>query len=146
MREIKFRAWNKIWKCMYDLNGFRLVGKKHIQLYYLDDDGESSTCTVLLENIILMQYTGLKDKNGKEIYEGDIVRTVGCVPIGLEMETRTHINLVEYWNSYVSIGYRLRNQNGKTLMIKSQAMLNTMETEIIGNIYENPELLEVSHE
>lgn len=76
-RTIKFRAWDKIFKCYYYLTGFRLVGKNHIQLYYLDPDGDNATCTALIENIILEPFIGLEDKNGGWIYDGDIVTISG---------------------------------------------------------------------
>jgi len=130
-REIKYRAWNKVWKCMYYLTGFRLVGKKHIQLYYLDADGSSTTCTALLENIILMQYTGLKDKNGKEIYEGDIVK-----------------HDFEFGNGKGIVYYSTPKFSLKEIGIKAVCDCFTWDEwerfEIIGNIHENPELLEVS--
>jgi uncharacterized phage protein (TIGR01671 family) len=125
-REIKFRAWNKVWKCMYYLTGFHLISKKHIQLYYLDEDGSSSTCTVLVENIVLMQYTGLHDKNGKEIYEGDILSFYdykGIVRFGL------HDDMV-YNGWYV-----------ETPTAQCELNESFQFAEIIGNIYENPELI-----
>lgn len=71
MREIKFRAWNKIDKEM----GIPFT---------LDDLYQAGLCQLKKkheeENYILMQFTGLHDKNGKEIYEGDIVKH--CEVIG----------------------------------------------------------------
>ena len=93
----------------------------------------------------LMQYTGLKDKNGKEIYEGDILRCKCLKKCKLDSCAEKVIqyknSLIEWWESGCNLGYRLRDSKGKTMMIKP-THLNTMEVEVIGNIYENPELLE----
>lgn len=90
------------------------------------------------------QYTGLTDKNGKKIFEGDILKCVGnkCVRKGvlMDFEEVTHVSVVEWWNSYCNCGYRVKNQNGKTMMIK-QSSLSGMDAEIIGNIFDNPELM-----
>ena len=114
MREIKFRAWHKNanYMCM-----------------------NATTDLLNRDYLIFMQYTGLKDINGKEIYEGDILRCK-C------NESKYKINVIEWWQSYCNLGYRLKDSKGHTLMIKP-THLKTMEVEIIGNIYENPELLQV---
>jgi hypothetical protein len=84
----------------------------------------SSFHTVLEdEDLILMQYTGLKDKNGKEIYEGDVVRV--CFQMFPDDES-------DYHNETIRDIRKIPHLTG-----------SSRTCEVIGNIYENPELLEV---
>lgn len=130
MREIKFRAWNEVDRVMItDLNSPTLW---HGILVPDADD-------------ILMQYTGLKDKSGTEIYEGDIVHSEKN-KFG---EDRHECWSVEYdENEARFICYNQLNSNRG---IKSNCLTGSAECEVtkdyifklevIGNIYENPELL-----
>jgi uncharacterized phage protein (TIGR01671 family) len=114
MKEIKFRAWDK--KNKQWLDTFNVIL------------GTINLC----EDVIYMQYIGLKDKNGKEIYEGDVVRfcTKGFHP-------EVFITTVEWDKCAFRLG------NGRQLFYFGQVNLEvTDDGEIIGNIYENPELLE----
>ena len=142
MRTIKFRAWDdgkKEWLLGYEypnLGGFSLDGECVLM-------GEwANVCTsFMFENnnrkrtdLKLMQFTGLKDKNGKEIYEGDIViydRGVGNWT-GKRMATTHEIVFTEEVNAFVM-------EYGSSY-IKLRKHWNYIY-EVIGNIHENPELL-----
>lgn len=91
-------------------------------------------CSIKLENNILMQCTGLKDKNGKLIYEGDIVRYKDEV-------YNLCIGRIEWDNAHYELQYYTGGNYGwfsHILCIK-----HIKNIEVIGNRYENPDLLEV---
>ena len=115
MRDIKFRGYNEINKKMLNWNELLDTNLKNIFTMQKKDTG-----------IILMQYTGLHDKNGKEIYEGDIVRKFNGI-----------IGKVIYEHSEFIIDVT----NNKKL---DYGRLDLIENfvEVIGNIYDNPDLLE----
>lgn len=69
-REIKFRMWHKKSKKMFDVESINFKDR----IVNIWNSGIYSLSTFCLDDVILMQYTGLHDKNGKEIYEGDIVK------------------------------------------------------------------------
>ncbi len=121
MREIKFRAWNVAHKHFIypekDIDTDIIMGL-NCKVGYFDSGciDISWWTTDNHENWILQQYTGLKDKNGKEIYEGDIVNE-------------------EMWgNQKVIFKYGCFWAFGHTL-------LHCPPTVVVGNIHENPELL-----
>lgn len=132
MREIKFKAWlkkeyfsvlnpeNKV----YDVENLDF----DTQQAYLSECGWCD-----FKDIELMQYTGLKDKNGAEIYEGYIVEYYGknaVVTIGFPHD--------EKWYPYgICVEYIKYNLKEVEYVYK----LNLEDLEVIGNIYENPELL-----
>ena len=85
-----------------------------------------------LDDVILMQYTGLKDKNGREIYEGDVyAHNVQDYVAGHPRETN-FIKPVTFEMGAFWVGD----------MLLIDAIENDSESKVIGNIYENPELLE----
>ena len=117
MREIKFRGWDKKEKRFVELDGgnYYLVASSH-GLVSVRKSGEWDK-----ERYELMQSTGLRDKNGKEIYEGDI----------LQVSTPD-----KGWRGSVSWATRGWRLNDTDLWRYEISCI-----EIIGNIYENPELI-----
>lgn len=116
MRDIRFRAWDKL-------------DKKFVKYTIMTVEGLLGVSRP--ENYELMQYTGLKDKNGKEIYEGDILLVDG------------HRYCEVIWHKHIA-GFDTRYIKGASNRILFEALENNqIETrcEVIGNIYENPELL-----
>ncbi len=140
MREIKFRAWNGT-KMIYNVTPFQwdfvLTTMAH---KCIDSNGVGMLGSGGTEAKFevtgyafkkLLQYTGLKDKNGKEIYEGDII---DC-DMSYEGGSLPHGGVIVYNKTFA--GFATKNEGGETLMHKH--ILSSLK--IIGNIHENPELL-----
>ena len=131
----KFRAWYKEWKEMGRVGEIRfdLDGSVSVVLFkgnYLDVSGPR-------EKIILMQSTGLFDKNGKEIFDGDIL---------------TDGHTTGYIRNHPTLGFYTVDESSKEGYLSDTVGIEDFEEakkfmrnsiEVIGNIYENPELLEV---
>jgi uncharacterized phage protein (TIGR01671 family) len=142
VREIKFRAWNKSIKQMGSALPLRT---------WTDDIAVSPRKYWNdIDNIILMQYTGLKDKNGKEIYEGDIISI-----IGFKSRDKSQIGFITNGIDVVKYGW-YNKDTGFFLVSKNKIKkydnsighcidhINekySEDFEVIGNIYENKELL-----
>jgi hypothetical protein len=108
MREIKFRAWAINAKKMYSWEQM-LEQRKHFASWFMWTDMYK-----------LMQFTGLRDKNGREIYEGDILKDTGNIRRVL----------------YNTPSFVLVDENGFFYWT-----YNTDEYEVIGNVHDNPDLL-----
>lgn len=130
---LRFRAWHKTWEEMGKVKRIRF-----------DDDGNATTVlfkgkdfgvNATIDKIVLMQSTGLKDKNGKEIFEGDIVQFEDYY--------------IETDLLYINKGIVEWSQGGFAITERASVEMEDLldgdflDVTIIGNIYENPELLEV---
>lgn len=119
MRNLKFRAWSKREEVMRDVIAINFhtcriaYWGEYVEYIHID-----------FSDVILLQYTGLKDKNGKEIYEGDIIEFNWLGINKCEIIFDNGSFCPKGW-SYKTLAYP------KT------------DIKIIGNIYENPDLLEV---
>ena len=125
MREIKFRAWikelNEIREVEYINFWKKMISfpNKFCKEYYLNAD---------FDEIELMQYTGLKDKNNKEIYEGDIVKLRANHGIGV-------IKYYDEWGAFI-----VEYIKPRPLAVLGMNYYKE-DIEILGNIYEKSELL-----
>ena len=140
-REIKFRAWAKVHECyLYDVQGAydTLSGwVKYENGEDADYDEECFDDFLDNEQYIVEQYTGLHDKNGKSIYEGDIVRYTAWhdgEPTGVFKGE------VVYSGDLGMASFNIRLDHDGEI---DRAVLPAIGVEVIGNIHENMELLEV---
>lgn len=127
-REIKFRAWLKYRKEIVDVEEIDFMNEV---INYIDNDYENNEQEIIgayFENIELMQYTELKDKNNKEIYEGDIVKLRANHGIGV-------IKYYDEWGAFV-----VEYIKPRPLAVLGMNYYKE-DIEVLGNIYENPELL-----
>ena len=140
MREIKFRAWNKkkeimnydnedgtedYWDGIYTSE----IGMVNSLLNIPDKDDHYSISS-FRNKYEVMQYTGLKDKNGVEIYEGDVVK--GRYYAGYNIGIKRIIGSVSWTSASFKVNGVKRYEGTRVGLDGSY--------EVIGNIYENPEL------
>jgi uncharacterized phage protein (TIGR01671 family) len=142
MRELKFRAWDREEGIMISAND-----------WFFGEESQpfKDAATDCWRSFEIMQYTGLKDMNDKEIYIGDIVR---YQDLNTEDETWKIANV--YWMSWADwANVPFLHPFGSPVCGQNKERGRSVETcyitppgacEVIGNIWENPELLEAKHE
>lgn len=153
-RQIKFRAWDTFNERMvdepyrfrpsteYDL-GFAKEDKRYdapFQFYESwqdEDDGINRPC-------FIMQFTGLKDKNGTEMYDKDIVKVhlftqeIGH-SLGVTEGEKEYKGVLEFWE--YGLALNTKKFETKFYLTLSPGMLHEESFEVIGNIFQHPELL-----
>lgn len=146
MREIKFRAWDKKNKKIY-IQGENVYMDMQIINYILCPKDTEDYFGFNYKDYELMQYTGLNDKNGKEIFEGDIVVQEGY--LWFDDGQPNYRGTVEWIYSQWQVVAHCVNPEKSGISDGINEGLNdegfdegeSSEWEVIGNVYENPELL-----
>lgn len=122
----RYRAWHKTWEEMGEVKRIRFNDEGNITTVFVV--GKTLGSNAYLKDVKLMQSTGLFDKNDKEIFEGDIVKMSKDV-----YSEPTYYEVVRHRGG----AYRLESkQHGCELWLRHT------DCEVVGNLYENPELLE----
>ena len=128
----KFRAWDTTKKEMFK-DTFAITESGQVVVV----EQENVMCPpdyVFVDHLVIMQSTGLKDKNGKEIFEGDIVQFEDCYEVSDFLYINTGI--IEWCQG----GFHVTNRD--SVLMEDLFDGDSLDVTIIGNIYENPELLE----
>lgn len=128
----RYRAWHKTGEEMCKVKRIRFDDEENILTVFVV--GKTSGSNAYLKDVELMQSTGLRDKNGKEVFEGDIVQFEDCYEVSDFLYINTGI--IEWCQG----GFHVTNRD--SVLMEDLLDGDSLDVTIIGNIYENPELLE----
>ena len=146
MREIKFRVWKEYEKKMYFVTNINFLMRSFKDNYeaevdYLGNDNEPYIIND--KNTILEQYTGLHDKNGKEIYEGDICKRIRIVSDEYPEQYMPRVPAHPKTREWEVVDIRKITLSPECrLGSELITCRDCLDLEIIGNVHENTELLE----
>lgn len=131
MREIKFRGKTEEMNSWWTFGNLVICDNGDYQIGHCTKYGDTYYRNKVFKETV-GQYTGLKDKNGKEIYEGDIVYIKGETEI---LDIKGKVEYSETFAQYIIT-------NTKNIMYEAEPLGDYENIEVMGNIYDNPELLE----
>lgn len=135
MREIKFRAWDSRSRTMFNVDVLAISPCG----WSCPDYDTRGVSLAYQPQIEVMQFTGLRDRNDKDIYEGDIIKAV-LPNHGVGSDITLAQNPVYYDES----SFRVRQNDHPGSGIRLDDLAPNVEIKVIGNIYESPHLLEVA--
>ena len=139
MQQIKFRVWNGV------LHEYRTIdmnsGKQNLGMGFESEEGVGSNTTTIYCSFgdVVEQFTGLKDVNGKEIYEGDIIEFFGA---NKKIKVKKEFGIIVYKADRYGAGFNSIIQNKEC----GYGGINIAQDIVVGNAHENPELLEEKNE
>lgn len=141
MRETEFRVWDSRKKSYFNKKDIAIDNLGNIFAFEVCDDNDADLWHVRIlsdpdnERYIIEDNTGLTDKNGTEIYHGDI-----C---SFTSKTGKHIGVVEWLDNLAGFGLRMVKNNFRYTFSGLDTMGVNLDTlEVIGNVHKNPEFLE----
>lgn len=140
MNNLKFRAWSKAREEMINDCDLAITSNGSILAGDLDYMGNSSMCPDVTDNVVIMMSTGLKDILGNDIYEGDIVKVLVKDEDPKIMEDKIYTGIIVYEQGVFDV----KTFDDTRLGIIPQMYMSDVDCvfRVLGNIYENKELLE----
>lgn len=129
---LRFRAWIKSEKCFADYIESIRYYSSEIDLCW---GGICESDTFNLDDVELILSTGLKDKNGKEIFEGDIVQYQNS-----KVPSADSKGVIRYFDNWAMFGIDIEHNEPRALFFNGLA--DHISLKVVGNIYKNPELIE----
>ena len=142
-REIKFRAWDNETNKYFEPTYQSYMGSLEELTIALSGRLQKRTCRGVADEsmfhgrYVVEQFTGLKDANGKEIYENDIIKYFGA---NKRAKIKTTYGIVFYDSEHGCFNSRIQNEE------HNKGGIGPLNDLIVGNVHENPELLEADNE